>query len=145
VKEGSDAAKPEEGQEAESPRDSRRRHGKKAHTADAGVQTITCERISVAAAVGEKAGVEVPMTEQVWARRRYEASFDPPRPELSVSSDKGWIEPGVAEMPFVVFFEPQREGTVESTLVVSLGNLELRTPVVASTGHEVKRHRRHLQ
>jgi hypothetical protein len=112
--------------------------------AERDVRIVEVEPVRVVSSLGGKATLSVAMPEKLWARRRFEARFEPEHGELWLSTSKGWMEPGAVEMPFVLFFEPSSEEKLESTLIVDFGEFEVRARVVGSTGVDhTHRHRRH--
>jgi hypothetical protein len=100
------------------------------------------EAVTMLCTVGSKTKSSVPFGERLWARRRFRAVFEPSIAGLWLSTESGWCEAGAGEFPFVVFFEPTEGGVFETTLIVSFGDLEVQTPIVASTGGKHRRHRR---
>jgi hypothetical protein len=106
------------------------------------VKVIEQEPVAiVSSGVGERATIAIPLGEKLWARRRYEARFEPKQAGLSLSANKGWCEAGTSEMPFNVIFEPTNKKKIETTLIVSFGDFETRTHVSASVGGRLP-HRR---
>jgi hypothetical protein len=109
-----------------------------------GLRTITLEPVTMVAGVGDRSTQSIPFKEQIWTRQAYTAHLEPEHEGLWVSAARGFVDPGASEMPFNLFFEPKRVGSFDSTLVVLLGNFEIRVAVAASTGAgDKKRHRKH--
>jgi hypothetical protein len=116
-----------------------RKHSAKGDGDD--VPVIEQEAVEVICAPGGRVTRRLPLTEVLWARRAYEATFDPQRPELWLSSDKGWCEPGATEFPFELFYQPTDDEEIETTLIVSFGTFKTVTTITAKG--EKKKLRRH--
>jgi hypothetical protein len=116
--------------------------GKAAYEISDGV--VRLPPVEISSAMGAQTSMSLPFTEQLWARLRYKAQLEPERPELWVSSTKGWMEPGATEFPFNLFFRPSSEKPLKATLLVSVGELETMTEIFASVADDgKKKHRRH--
>jgi hypothetical protein len=106
-------------------------------------RVVNCEAVRVVAARGSRTSISSAFTEKLWKHQSYKAQFEPELAGLWLSSNKGTIEPGATEYPFALFFEPSSNEPLETIMIVSFGDWETRTPILASTGSgEAKRHRR---
>jgi hypothetical protein len=115
----------------------------KEKTVEEKLEVFEGERVRIVSTIGQRATIAIPFPKQIWARRQFEARFEPEQSELWLSANKGWIEPGAREYPFVLYFEPSEAVTLETTLIVSFGEFETRTPIVASTEGGARRRHRH--
>jgi hypothetical protein len=106
-----------------------------------GARVVEQEAVEILCAVGSKSSSTVDFKETLWTRRGFKARFEPRDSSLWLSQESGFVEPGAKEFPFTVFFQPEDSKSIETTLIVSFGEFEVRTPIVASTG-TAKRHRR---
>jgi hypothetical protein len=138
-KEGEKKGKGKEGEKR------KKKGGEEQGESPEGVQVIECEQVNIASAIGERATMTIPFTGQLWTRGHYRARFEPEVGGLWLSADKGSMEAGAVEFPFALFFEPEEDGSFETTLIVSIGEIEARIPIVASTGGGARRHRHHRQ
>jgi hypothetical protein len=89
--------------------------------------------VTVQAACGSRATVEVPVQEEFWAKKTYTAYFEPRVGEFWLSQSKGVIEAGAKTFPFQVFFAPQLPRPVDALLVIDCGDAEFTVRVCGST------------
>jgi hypothetical protein len=115
----------------------------KEKTVEEKLEVFEGERVRIVSTIGQRATIAIPFPKQIWARRQYDAHFESEQSELWLSANKGSVEPGAREYPFVLYFEPTEAKTIETTLIVSFSEFEIRTPIVASTEGGARRHRHH--